>query len=149
MRTLILYATKSGASKECAEQLTAEISDSLICDMAKKIPDIKAFDAIIVGSGVRMGKFYKSAKNFIDKYTDLLLSKRTAFYLCNAYPDTLQKTIEKNIPNSLINSAACIKSFGGKPPFTAPKNQDWILKDNVKELVQAITVKNSKTVQGD
>ena len=141
MRTLILYSTKSGASRECAELLATKIADCSICDIAKNTPDIGGYDTLIVGSGVRMGKLYKPAKNFIDKNIDMLLSKNTAFYLCNSYSDTLQKVIENNIPKKLIDTAICIKSFGGKPPFTSPKNQDWILMDNINALVQAVTAK--------
>ena len=141
MRTLILYSTKSGASRECAELVATKIADCSICDIAKSIPDIESFDTVIVGSGVRIGKIYKSAKNFIDKNIDVLLSKNTAFYLCNSYPDTLQKAIDNNIPQKIIYCAICIKSLGGKPPFTSPKNQDWILMDNVNALAQAVTAK--------
>lgn len=141
MQTLILYSTKSGASRECAELLATKIMDCSICDIAKSTPDIESFDTLIVGSGVRMGKIYKPAKNFIDKNIDVLLSKNTAFYLCNSYPDTLQKAIDNNIPQKIIDGAICIKSLGGKPPFTSPKNQDWILMDNVNALVQAVTAK--------
>jgi menaquinone-dependent protoporphyrinogen oxidase len=88
-----------------------------------------------------MDKIYKPAKNFIDKNIDILLSKNTAFYVCNSYPDKLQKAIENNIPKKLIDAAICIKSLGGKPPFTSPKNQDWILMDNVNALAQAVTAK--------
>jgi len=141
MRTLILFSTKSGASRECAELLATKIADCFVCDIAKHTPDIGGCDTLIVGSGVRMGKLYKPAKNFIDKNIDMLLSKNTAFYLCNSYSDTLQKVIENNIPKKLIDTAICIKSFGGKPPFTSPKNQDWILMDNINALVQAVTAK--------
>lgn len=141
MRTLILYSTKSGASRECAELLAEKITDCSICDIAKQTPDIESFDTLIVGSGVRMGKFYKPTKKFIEKNMDILLSKNTAFYLCNSYPDTLQKAIENNIPKKLIDNAICIKSFGGKPPFKKPDNQNWILMDSVNSLAQAVTAK--------
>ena len=141
MRTLILYSTKSGASRECAELLATKIEDCSVCDIRKSTPDIESYDTLIVGSGVRMGKIYKPTKNFIDKNTDILLSKNTAFYLCNSYSDTLQKVIENNIPKKLVDTAICIKSFGGKPPFTSPKNQDWVLVDNINALAQAVTAK--------
>jgi len=141
MRALILYSTKSGASRECAELLATKIMDCSICDISKSTPDIESFDTLIVGSGVRMGKIYKPAKKFINKNIDVLLSKNIAFYLCKSNPDTLQKAIDDNIPKKLIDGAICIKSLGGKPPFTSPKNQDWILMDNVNALVQVVTAK--------
>ncbi|WP_342758802.1 flavodoxin domain-containing protein [Kineothrix sedimenti] len=139
MNTLIVYSTKSGASRECAELLAAKIKDCTICDLARQEPSIESFDMLILGSGVRMGKLYKPMKNFIDKNKKAILSKKTAFFLCNSYPDTFQKIIEKNISKEHVENAVCIESFGGIPPFTVPKNQDWILMDHVNHLVQAIT----------
>lgn len=139
MRTLILYASKSGASRECAELLWARLADCSICDITKDLPDIEPYDTVIIGSGIRMGKLYRPVRAFIRKNMNLLLSKNTAFYLCNAYPDSVQKAIETNIPQQLRDQAACIDSLGGKPPFTSPKNQDWVRLDRVASFVKTIT----------
>ncbi len=139
MNILIGYATKSGAAKTCAELLEKEFPGCTVCDLGKEIPDINDFDIVIIGSGVRMGKIYKPVKNFIKSNITLLLSKNTAFYLCNAYPDTTKKAIEKNFPGKLVISAICIEAFGGKVPFsTDTVNQTWINKDNIAAFVQFI-----------
>lgn len=140
MKTLIVYATKSGASRECAKLLAAKIKDCSVCDLSKQVPDIENFDVLIIGSGVRMGKIYKPVKHFVEKNKKVLLLKKIAFFLCNSYPDTVQKVIEKNIPRELIGNAVFMGSLGGIQPFTAPKNQDWILSDNVNRLVQAASL---------
>ncbi len=138
MKTLIVYSTKSGASRECAELLASSIKDCSLCDLTKQVPGIERFDLVILGSGVRMGKIYKPMKDFIKKNIEVLPSKKTAVFLCNSYPDTFKKVIEKNIPQELIDSAVCIESFGGIPPFTSPKNQDWLLFEHVNRLIQAV-----------
>lgn len=56
MRTLILYSTKSGASKECANLIAAQMDNCAMHDLSKPVPDISSFDTVIIGSGVRMGK---------------------------------------------------------------------------------------------
>lgn len=88
-----------------------------------------------------MGKIYKPMKGFIENNTQALLVKKTAVFLCNAYPDTFQKVVEKNIPEYLIGRAVCIESFGGILPFASPKNGDWILSEHVDRLIQAVTSK--------
>lgn len=138
MRTLILFATKSGASQYCADLLARQIGDCTVCDLSKMIPDMAPFDTIIIGSGVRLGKFYKPVRNFLKKNGSLLMEKRIAFYLCNADPNALQKAIEKNIPQQLAESAVCIKSFGGKPPFRASSDTDWLKEENVNAFIRAI-----------
>lgn len=138
MRTIILYATKSGASQYCADLLARQIKDCTVCDLSKTAPDIASFDTIIIGSGVRMGKFYKPVLDFLRKNEILLMEKKMAFYLCNAYPNTLQKAIEKNIPPQLAKVAICINSFGGRPPFRTSSDTDWLVEENVNAFIRAI-----------
>jgi menaquinone-dependent protoporphyrinogen oxidase len=138
MKTIIVYATKSGAARECAELLATRIADCALFDLSKQTVDIDTADTVIIGSGVRMGRIYKPARKFLDTNHNALLSKRTAIYLCNGEPETFQKTVDKNIPAQISAKSICIKSFGGKQPFTSPKSQDWILTDNVNGFLQAI-----------
>ena len=58
MGTLILYATKSGATSECADLLAQKIK-CVADDLGKTVPDISSFETVIIGSGIRMGKIYK------------------------------------------------------------------------------------------
>jgi menaquinone-dependent protoporphyrinogen oxidase len=138
MKTLILYATKSGASQYCADLLIKQIENCTVCNLSKTAPDIAPFDTIIIGSGVRMGKFYKPVLDFLRENEDLLMKKKIAFYLCNAYPDTLQKIIDKSIPQQLAKAAICINFFGGKPILRASSGTDWLIEENVNAFVRAI-----------
>lgn len=145
MKTLIAYATKSGASRECAKLLADKLADCFLVDLSKQVPDIASYDTVILGSGVRMGNIYKPMRGFIEKNRDALLAKKIAIYLCNSYPNTFQKAIEKNIPKELTDRCLCIESLGGIPPFTSSKNRDWILLEHVDRLVQIIISEESKT----
>ncbi|WP_369283817.1 hypothetical protein [Oscillibacter sp. GMB15532] len=80
-------------------------------------------------------------KSFIEKNGQTLRSKKTAIYLCHSYPGAFQKAVQKNIPKELADSCLCIESFGGIPPFTSPKNKDWILLEHVDRLAQAVASK--------
>ena len=138
MKTMILFASKAGASRACAELLATRIANCSVCDLSKQAPDIDDVDTVIIGSGVRMGRVYKTVRSFVDKNLDKLLSKRTAIYFCNGEPDTFEKAVEKNIPVQLISNSLCVKSFGGKMPFTSSKTNDWILMDNVNALIEMV-----------
>ncbi len=139
MQTLILYATKSEATGECASMLAKKLNNCPTYNLEQTTPDITAFDMIIIGTGVRMGKIYKPVLNFIRKNLDLLLTKTVAIYFCNAYPDTFQKSIDKNIPIELTNHSVCIKSFGGKPAFTNPPNETWLNMKNIDDFIGIVT----------
>lgn len=138
MKTLILYATKSGASRECAELLARSMPDCVIGDFSQKSADIRSFDTIIIGSGVRMGKIYKPALNFIQHNKDLLLTKKIAVYVCNAYPATFEKVVSKNIPADIIECVIAIKSFGGKAPFSNSQGGEWMNAENMAEFIRLV-----------
>ena len=133
MKILIAYSTKSGAARKCAGLLAQELSGCIISDLEKESPRPDDFDIIIIGSGVRMGKLYKPVCNFIKENQAALLQKRVAYFLCNAYPDTIQKTVSKNLTEQLITSSICIESFGGYQPYSSKKNalQSGIKKENI------------------
>ena len=75
--------------------LSTMICGLSLCDLSKQVPGIERFDMVVLGPGVRMGKIYKPMKGFIEKNMKALLSKKTAFFLYNSYPDTFKKVIEK------------------------------------------------------
>ena len=137
MKAVILYATKSGAAKECA-QLLAEKLCCPLYDLAQNTPDLAQFDTVVLGTGVRMGQVYQPAKKYMQQHLAQLLQKKTALFFCGAYPQTLPKTIEKNIPPQLQQSAVCQIAAGGKPPFTNPPQQDWLNVQNIDQLVTAL-----------
>jgi menaquinone-dependent protoporphyrinogen oxidase len=136
MNVLIAYATKSGATKECSLLLQKEFPGSALIDLNHTIPSLDNYDVIIIGSGVRMGKLYKPVRSFIRKNQTVLLKKKSAYFLCNAYPDTFQKTVKTNFTPELIDSAICIESFGGYAPFSPPKGNP-LMGLNVEKIKEA------------
>ena len=142
MRTLILYSTKSGACRECAEMLAREIKDTTVFDLKEKVPDITEFDIVIMGSGIRMGGAYKPFKKFLKENENILLKKDIAFFITNMQTDKFEKIIENNIPEKLRGAAFCIKTFGGKVPFGGKKDdREWMLMDEVNAFVRAVKEK--------
>ncbi|MDQ0089035.1 menaquinone-dependent protoporphyrinogen oxidase [Paenibacillus anaericanus] len=121
MAVLVLYATKSGATEQCAKVLSAELSDCTLCNIAVDKPDIESFDQIILGAGVRDGKIYKPIRDFIKKNQTELLKKSMGYYICNEKPKKTEEIIEDNIPVDLKKAAICIESFGGYKAYAAPK----------------------------
>jgi len=134
MSTLIVYSTKGGACRECSEVLATELGNCEICDLGERTPNVADHDAIIMGSGIRMGSAYKPFKAFIEKNADTLMSKKIAFFICNKETGKYQKYVEKNIPKDLRDAAVCIKTFGGKTPFGKKTDQSWMLKQEVEAL---------------
>ena len=69
MKGLVVYGTRYGTAKEIAEEIAKTLKNENV-DVslfnAKQIKDhgISAYDLIIVGSGIKMGKWTKGIKKF-------------------------------------------------------------------------------------
>jgi menaquinone-dependent protoporphyrinogen oxidase len=90
MKGLVVYGTRYGTAKEIAEEISRTLKDENV-DVklfnAKKIRDhdISSYDLIIVGSGIKMGKWTKESKNFLKKNKNILSNKKIALFVsCGA-----------------------------------------------------------------
>lgn len=135
MKTIIIYATKSGATRDCAAILAEKIQECEIYDITKESPNINQADVIILGSGVRMGHMYRPVRKFMKQNLEILLTKRVAIYLCNAYPNNTTKVIHTDIPQKLFDHSSYIESFGGILPFTTPNNKEWMKRENILNML--------------
>lgn len=104
MASLILYATKSGASEQCAFLLAEYIPGSTLCNLESEKPDIEKYDRIILGAGVRDGKLYKPVRDFIKKNKPALLDKQMGYYICNEKPKKTEEIITDNMQRMRISS---------------------------------------------
>ncbi len=144
MALLVLYATKSGATEQCAKVLFEELSHCTICNIDLEKPNIDEFDSIIIGAGVRDGKIYKPIRDFIKKNEHELLKKRMGYYICNEKPKKTEEIIGDNFSDDLKNAAICIESFGGYKAYAAPKEGSDQLKGIFVENIKAFSEKFKK-----
>ena len=85
MKTLIAYASRTGASEKCARMLAERIPDSTLCDLCREKPDPNAYEQVIVGGGVRMGALHVDARQYLDGCKPVLLQKRLGLFLCAGF----------------------------------------------------------------
>ena len=110
---LIAYASKSGTAREAAESLATLLPSATLVDLAQETPRSEDFDAIIIGSGVRMGSINKLAKEFMDKNENVLLTKRFAFFITHSFTDTSDEIIDRAVSAQLRSHAVWIGPVGG------------------------------------
>jgi menaquinone-dependent protoporphyrinogen oxidase len=137
MASLILYATKSGASEQCALLLAELLPDSTLCNLELEKPGVEQYDRVILGAGVRDGKIYKPIRDFIKKNKPALLEKQMGYYICNEKPKKTGEIITGNIPEDLREAAVCIESFGGYKAYAAPAKDADQLQGIFVERIQA------------
>ncbi|MBN2839403.1 MAG: flavodoxin domain-containing protein [Coriobacteriia bacterium] len=84
MRTvLVVYGTKSGCTAGIAERIGVALGESGITAEVKAAqdrPDPSAYDAVIVGSGVRAGMWHASVKQWLLANAPALRGKPVALF---------------------------------------------------------------------
>ena len=82
-KVLVTYATKSGSAVEIAERIGKQLADAgahVDVKPANDAPDAAAYDAIVVGSGVRVGNWHAPAKAWVTANAAALKSMPVAFF---------------------------------------------------------------------
>jgi menaquinone-dependent protoporphyrinogen IX oxidase len=140
-KTLVAYFSKGGASEEyakvIAEKLTANGLAVEIRNLADDIPDVTAFDTVVLGTGVRMGMVYRRWRKVLkqralrDKRLFLFLSSGTAIEDPNA---AVEKFLRPVVDMYGLKPASLI-SFPGKTP------EKWAKLDGQKETMKSETAK--------
>ena len=76
MRVLVAYATKAGSTAEVAAEIGRVIGsrDGCTVDMrpVEQLEGIDGYDAVIVGSGIRAGRWLSGATKFVERHRDAL-----------------------------------------------------------------------------
>ena len=116
MKTLIVYATTYGFTKDCVEQLVKKLDGEVVCINAMKqtIPDFDGFDAVIVGGSIYMGKIQKEIRQFCEENAPALATKKLGLFLACGLVENLEQNMQSAFPSALLENA-CVKSyFGGE-----------------------------------
>jgi menaquinone-dependent protoporphyrinogen oxidase len=84
---LVVYGTRYGATRDTSmiivEVLRKEGFDVKIVDAKKeKVKSVNDFDLIIVGSGIKIGKWTKEPENFLRNFQKELSTKKVALFVC-------------------------------------------------------------------
>ena len=139
MKILIAYSSKHGTTKRCAEMLGKELSGSCqvsLCDVrAEDIPSPDGFDAVILGSSVRMARISKKIKKYMKINIEKLNAMPCAVFLCCGFPDEFDEYLRTELPDGFEPSygAHC---FGGE---LKPQNVKGFERFLVKSIRRSIT----------
>lgn len=114
MKIAIVYATKYGCTKKCAEILKSYLYGEVSIHSAKadKI-NLSRYDAVFIGGSVYMGKIQKEITHFCKRNLKQLLHKRIGLFACCYTPKDTEGFFETLYPIELINHASYVTSVGG------------------------------------
>ena len=83
MKTLILFASRYGATEEIAYMLKSAVGgDVTVCNVRDRGVSLEGYDTVIIGSCVYMFKLDKHIKRFLRRNEKTLLGKKLGLYLC-------------------------------------------------------------------
>ena len=127
MKTLIAYASRTGASEKCARMLAERIPDSTLCDLCREKPDPNAYDQVIVGGGVRMGALHVDARQYLDGCKPVLLKKRLGLFLCAGFVEKAGEIFANNVDPELRAHAVACECFGGEIDMSKLRGFDRLI----------------------
>lgn len=116
MKAAILYATRTGTAKKCAEYLCKALGTADLFDLKTDRCDLSKYDTVIIGGGVRIGRVPKPAAKFLAQNKEALLQKKLGLFLCAGFTDEEngKKQLEQNFPTELLRHACAVACFGGE-----------------------------------
>lgn len=122
MEALIAYGTRYGAtagtSEEIAKILRDEGIETKIANLKEeKIKDLTPYDLIIVGSGMKMGKWVNEPKDFIQQFKKELSQKKLAIFVSSmqTFADKLGKTQEEGACSAQESTEKVVTECNLKP----------------------------------
>lgn len=145
MRTLIIYYSKYGFTKECAEYLKnnikGEVKIANISDGSNF--ELSYYDNIIIGSAVYVGMVNNKIKDFCTKNQGILIDKKTSVFVCSGFSENFELYMNQNFDDKLIESLYCKEHFGGELRISSMSFIDKMItkmvsksnKDNEKPII--------------
>lgn len=163
VKAVIVYGTRYGAtedtSKVIAEALCQEgIETKVINAKKEKIQDISEFQLLVIGSGIRMGRWTKEPENFLKQFQKELQKKKVVLFVCCGGANPLTegeekiKEMEETKRKYLVDKAdqydispIALGFFGGIYDFN---KMSWFLRksmSSVKTQLQEAGFKETKS----
>lgn len=139
MKTLIVYASKYGATEKCAEGLSKKLMGRIdLCNLKKtKTIDISQYDKVAIGGSIYMGKIQKEVREFCSQNLDLLKDKKIGLFICCMRDGEMAETeLNDAFPQELIKNAVVKEYFGGEFIFSRMGFLDKIITKKVAKTDQ-------------
>lgn len=115
-KALIVYGTRYGATESTSEEIAKVLQGKglevkVINAKKEKVKDISAYDLIIVGSGMQMGKWTGEPENFLNQFQKDLADKKVAIFVSSAAQALIEyekktQEIENNRQQYLVEKAS-------------------------------------------
>ena len=138
MKLLIVYSTKYGVSRRCAEMLADKLSAKMqvsVYDINDTPPSPSGFDAAVVGGSIRMLRINKNLKAYLKQYASELSNMPTALFLCCGFSENFDDYVSMVFPKS-VSASLGIHCFGGELKPDKLRGLDKFLVKRIRSSMQ-------------
>ncbi len=126
MKILVTYATRAGSTVQIAEEIGQALSArGAVVDVlpVKKVNGVAEYDAVVVGSAIRMGRWLPEAFDFVKANRSVLAGRPTAYFLVSGFlrddtPEMRQKVLGFLDPVRAILEPVGIGLFAGEMDYS-------------------------------
>lgn len=113
MKTLVVYATKHGATAEIAKKLAAVFGGADLCDLGKSVPpDLAEYGCVVLGSPLYAGMARKALKAYAAANEAALCEKRLGLFFSGLAPSDTGDYFKNNFPAKLVAEAEATAMLG-------------------------------------
>jgi menaquinone-dependent protoporphyrinogen IX oxidase len=146
-KVLIAFATKNGATKDTAEQIAQVLRSKYsmevdLVDLQRDShPALLQYNIVLVASGIRMGKWYNEAlqflkSNFQGKTVALFVSAMYQGGNPETYPIAVERYLESVAKEFLNVKPIAMEVFGGRMKFLGRVTADNRDQNKINEWAQ-------------
>ncbi len=151
---LIVYSSRHGSTSEIAQEIadTIEREETLVdlIDLRDKSKwpnenDLKEYSGIIIGSGIKYGKWTKEGFNFLKKFKDILNQKPLGVFISSgeaSNPRTYEQAKEKYLDNVLLKigikgNSLIVEAFGGVFDLSNDSSYNFLERKILKRIAES------------
>lgn len=135
MKTLVIFGSRRGTTKKCAEimQETCKNECTLLDVKSKRKLNISEFERIIIGANAFSGKLNPLVRKYVRKNISILLKKELFLFICcgSTEKETVDALFLSCYPLEIINHAKLKENFGGCLKF---HEESYIIRTILKKM---------------
>ena len=129
-RIIIAYGTRYGSTEEISQEIAKMLKDkglepelfNLGIGKSKNWPKLDDFDAVIIGTSLKINSWKKQVKSFLDKNKTEFRNKKLGVFTCGAFaiaePSEAKEDIAKRLKKNFELEAVIYDAFRGVLDFS-------------------------------
>ncbi|KNF08988.1 flavodoxin [Gottschalkia purinilytica] len=115
MKTLIIFSSKYGSTKKCAELIMKDLKGkvNMINLKNQKCKNVDNYDTVLICGAIYAGKLHSEVRKFVEDNKECLLEKNLGLFIC--CKEEKEKALEYmkyNIPDLIIQKAFIKEHLG-------------------------------------